>query len=56
MDPERAKEVLDYAVREKGLIMETGNGYTLFEFGVHRDPRNWRQQPFRPCWKDIFAT
>lgn len=28
MDPERTKEVLDYAVSEKGLIMETGDGYT----------------------------
>lgn len=28
MDPDRAKEVLDYAVSEKGLIMETGDGYT----------------------------
>jgi len=28
MDPERAKKILDYAVSEKGLIMETGDGYT----------------------------
>ena len=28
MDPKRAKKVLEYAVTEKGLIMETGEGYT----------------------------
>lgn len=28
MDPERAEAVLDYAVSEKGLIMETDDGYT----------------------------
>uniref|UniRef100_UPI0012BA5A0A DUF2240 family protein n=1 Tax=Halorubrum sp. BV1 TaxID=1498500 RepID=UPI0012BA5A0A len=28
MGPERAKEALEYAVSEKGLIMETEDGYT----------------------------
>lgn len=28
LNPERAEAVLDYAVNEKGLIMETDDGYT----------------------------
>lgn len=28
MNPERAKAALEYAVTEKGIIMETGDGYT----------------------------
>lgn len=28
MEPDRTKDVLEYAVSEKGLIMETGDGYT----------------------------
>lgn len=57
MDSERAKEVLDYAVSEKGAHHgDRRRVHACLNSGVHRDPRNWRQQPLRSCWKAIFST